>query len=181
MGQLDALSQMTLQQVINYVWARVAENNGLRHPQTGAPMVEPDPNYPGMSAKERFYLRHFMSEDWDGHTESDYALDWSSDGDQTTSGHTFEMQPVQKFEAAVVAGWHHADVGATLNHLEIWVGTAKRREYFGYVFAQQEYGLTLFLDPSVAMRNERLRIIPNTTSGGAAVHPFPFGFVILQR
>jgi len=132
-------------------------------------------------AKERFYLRMGMAEDFDGFTESDYSYDWSSDGDQTTSGAAFLMQPVDKFEAVGVFGWINGNVSTTVNHLEVWINNEKVREYFGYLLSSEENGTYLFDDPIFVSKTQTLKVIPNTTSASATSMAFPLFWVIKTR
>lgn len=168
MGQLDTIVQVTLQQAIDFMWLRVAQIN------CGGNVAQ---------AKQWYYIRLMMSEDWDSHTESDYSYDWDTAGDQTTAGSAFQMRPVEKFQAVLIAGWHNGTLDANdMNHLEVWIGTTKKREYPGYPFNQQEYGLTMFIDPLIAMKGEDLQVIPNVAAAASAdERAGPFGFVILQR
>lgn len=132
-------------------------------------------------AKTRFYLRMGMAEDWDGMSESDYSYDWSTDGDQTTSGASFLMQPVQKFEAVGVFGWVNGNVSTTINHLEIWLNTEKVREYFGYLLASEPNGTYIFDDPVFASETQTLKVIPNTSSASSTSKAFPLFWVIKTK
>jgi len=147
------------------MWAAVARKNNISVPQ----------------ARDMFYMRMGMAEDWDSMSESDYSYDWSSDGDQTTSGASFLMQPVDKFEAVGVFGWINGNVSTTVNYLEVWINNEKVREYFGYLLSSEENGTYLFDDPIFVTKTQSLKVMPNTTSASSTSKAFPLFWVIKTK
>ena len=130
------------------------------------------------AAKLRFEIRQLWSEDFDGHTESNYIYDWSTDGDQAADWATFHMQPITKFEIVGVYGFHTGNVGVAINYIKVWINNTKIREYFGHEIAAALNDVYVFDDPFYITRTQNWRMEPNTTVGSATTRAFPKGWII---
>lgn len=132
-------------------------------------------------ARRRYEIRKLWSEDFDGHTESDYIYSWSVDGDQTTDGDTFHMQPITRFEVIGVYGWHNGNVGITVNFIKVFINNTKIREYFGRELASEINDVYVFDDPFYVTATQNFKMEPNTTGASATSRAFPLGWVIRAR
>lgn len=162
MAKLERIYESEVRALIDTMWSVAAKGQGISIDE----------------ARNRYEMRQLMAEDWDGMTESDYSYDWSTDGDQNTSGARFTMEPIDRFEVVGVYGWMNGNCSTTINHIEVWKNNSKKREWFGQQLAAEENDKTIFMDPIYAIKSEILKVIPNTTGAAATSKAFPMGFVI---
>ena len=126
-------------------------------------------------AKGKFEMRTLWAEDFDSVDESDYSYDWSSNGDQET----FKMLPINQFESVGIYGFANGNCGATVNHIEIWIGTNKVREFAGFTLPAEMNDKLLFLDPVAIKKSDKFKVVVNTTGASATSKAFPMGLVIV--
>lgn len=184
--EYTSFEEMRMQELYNIMWEAAAEIN----------------NISVINAKSIFTIRSGIAEDFDKFYEHEYEYDWTRNGDHIA----FEMSPIYKFEVVGIFGWINGNLGDHVEHIEIWIGNEKLREYPGYLLWSvsntphiidkiidkedilnilENYKITnkrfLFTDPVFGTKDKVLRIIVNTFNASRKSKAFPLFWVIKKR